>query len=87
MKPGVFMPWNLVRASEAFAKRRRRAVTSKDAPGQVVVEVCFRVKGTDTLPGVGIGVALSTWSDTRELMLAVRQAVERWVESKGGQDG
>lgn len=77
-----------MRASRAFAERRRRAVTSKDAPGQVVVEVCFRVKGSGSvLPGVAIGVALSTWSDTRELMLAVRQAVERWVMSKGGNDG
>lgn len=81
------MPWNLVRASKAWGEKRRRAVTSKDAPGQVVVEVCFRVKGTSSIiPGVTIGVVLSTWSDTRELMLAVRQAVERWVESKGGNE-
>jgi len=82
------MPWNLVRASKAWAEKRRRAATRKDLPGQVVVEVCFRIKGTSSIiPGVTIGVALSTWSDTRDLMLAVRQAVERWVTSKGGNDG
>ena len=78
------MPWNLLRASKAFADKRRRAVTSKDAPGQVILDVCFRLRGTSSpLPGANIGVSLSTWSDARDLMLAVRQAVERWVESKG----
>lgn len=78
------MPWNLVKASEAFAKRRRRAVTSRDAPGQVVFEVCFRVRGTDVLPGANVGVTLSTWSDARELILWVKGAVERWVNTKRG---
>lgn len=79
------MPWNLVRASKGFADRRRRAVTSRDHPGQVVLEVCFKVRGAHgTLPGATVGVALSTWNDARELMLAVKGAVERWVEIKGG---